>query len=111
MDSEASNARKRKVADSKASGKRNRKRKRAEAGPRNAKEMAPRKDPGVRFVPGLKAVNADFSLTDDAPVASTAYVGLLDKRESQTWTLSELVGPKSKFGFTLVEAVPGCVLP
>lgn len=49
-------------------------------------------------------------MSDDAAVASSAYVGLSDKGEfgkGRAWRLSDLVGPESKFGFTLVKAVPG----
>lgn len=106
------NARKRKVANSKASGKRNRKRKRQEAGPKTAEDLLPRQNPVLRFVPDRKAVSTGFSMLDDAPVASTAYVGLLDERDvggNRTWSLNELVGPQSKHNFTLVKSVAGYV--
>ena len=48
-------------------------------------------------------------MEDDAPVMSTAYIGLLDMHEvgeGQVWRLEELVGPKS-IGFTLLKADPG----
>ena len=48
-------------------------------------------------------------MEEDAPAASTAYVGLLDKGDfggGRTWKLGELVGPNSK-GFTLIKAEPG----
>lgn len=53
-------------------------------------------------------------MKEDAAVASTVYVGLLDEwdvGESQTWKLNKLVGPNSK-GFTqitLIEAEAGYV--
>jgi len=57
--------------------------------------------------PNGAAFSVAYSMANDAPVASTSYIGLLDSGEGgegQTWTLKELVGPRSK-GFTLVKAV------
>lgn len=50
---------------------------------------------------------------DDAPVASTAYVGLQDEGVEGgggTWWLKELIGPEAAERFELIEAKPGYVL-
>lgn len=57
------------------SGKCHRKQKRQAAGLKTADGLQSRTDPALHFVPNIKAVSTDLSLSDDAPVASTAYVG------------------------------------
>lgn len=97
---------------SKNHSKKNRKRQRLDAPPKTAAEIPARSDPVSRFVPSGSAFQAPFSMQEDAPVASTSYVGLRDKGEvgeGCTWWLNELVGPQSKYGFELIRAVPGYV--
>ncbi|KAJ3898616.1 hypothetical protein F5879DRAFT_1012635 [Lentinula edodes] len=51
---------------------------------------------------------------DDAPVASTAYVGLQDEGVEGgggTWWLKELIGPEAAERFELIEAKPGTTVP
>ncbi|KAJ3805376.1 hypothetical protein F5876DRAFT_69850 [Lentinula aff. lateritia] len=109
-----SNGAKRKAKRSKAHGHRNRKKQRQERPPKTADEIGAHPTPVSRFVPDATAVRASFSLASDAPVASTSYVGLHDdgeEGERRTWSLKELVGPRSLHQFSLIEAVPGTTVP
>ncbi|GAW07479.1 protein [Lentinula edodes] len=95
-------------------GHRNRKKQRQERPPKTADEIGAHPTPVSRFVPDATAVRASFSLASDAPVASTSYVGLHDdgeEGERRTWSLKELVGPRSLHQFSLIEAVPGTTVP
>lgn len=87
----------------------NRKKRRQEAPPKNAEEIPACREPAAHYVINNAAFQVSFSMKEDAPVAWTTYVGLLDKRDvggGRTWKLNELIGPKSR-GFMLVKAEPG----
>ncbi|KAJ3963593.1 hypothetical protein EV361DRAFT_1038162, partial [Lentinula raphanica] len=104
---EASNARKRKLERSKAASKRNRQNKRKAAGPKTEEEIQAKADPASRYAPDGRAFQTEFSTETEAPVASTSYVGLHDDSdvgEARTWSVNELVGPQSKYNFSLVPA-------
>ncbi|KAE9399640.1 hypothetical protein BT96DRAFT_939311 [Gymnopus androsaceus JB14] len=62
----------------KAHSKQNRKKHRQEAPPKAAADILTRSDPANRFVSNGAAFSVAYSMADDAPVASTSYVGLLD---------------------------------
>lgn len=97
------------MSHGKARSKKSCKRRRQEAPPKVADEIPAHRDPATRYVPNSAAFQAAFSMEGDAPVASTAYIGLLDERNiggNRTWKLGELVGPNSQ-GFTLIKAEPG----
>lgn len=88
-----SNAQKRKISRGKSHSKKNRKKRRQEASPKDAQSIPARKKPAEHFVPSGSAFEIEFSLEDDAPVASTSYIGLLDRGEEgegRTWSLKEL---------------------
>ncbi|KAF9076439.1 hypothetical protein BDP27DRAFT_1357898 [Rhodocollybia butyracea] len=71
----------------------------------NARKRKRAKNPATRFVPSGAAFEVAFSMQDDAPVASTSYVGLLDtgeEGEGRAWSLKELVD----LGFSLISAEP-----
>ncbi|KAJ3817026.1 hypothetical protein F5880DRAFT_1632520 [Lentinula raphanica] len=105
----ASEGRKRRM---KASSKRNRKKRRQQ--PKEVADIQPPENVAARFVEQNRALAGAFSLELDSPVASTSYVGLLDKEEAvetRAWRLAELVGPRAKELFTLVKAAPGRTVP
>ncbi|KAJ3760420.1 hypothetical protein EV360DRAFT_39851 [Lentinula raphanica] len=92
----------------KAASKANRKKRRKES--RAADAIDPPSDVASRFVENRLAASSSFSVEDEAPVASTSYVGLLDSgdaKQRRTWGLQELIGPRAKGAFTLVQAQPG----
>lgn len=41
--------------------------------------------------------------SEDAPIAKTGFVGIRSTRSSAIYSLKQLVGPKSRFGFEMVE--------
>ncbi|KAE9406007.1 hypothetical protein BT96DRAFT_811525, partial [Gymnopus androsaceus JB14] len=58
-------------------------------------------------------VEVPFSMADSR-VASTVYEGARNVEEEgggRTWRLNELVGPKAKVKFRLIQAVPGSSIP
>lgn len=80
--------------------------------PKSADDIVAKTEPAYRFVHESTAVPVSFSMREDAPVASTSYIGLLDEREvgeERTWGLNELIGAEATEKFTLVEAKPGCI--
>ncbi|KAJ3969836.1 hypothetical protein EV361DRAFT_951118 [Lentinula raphanica] len=107
-----SSAKKRKVERSKQSSKKNRAKKRREAGPRNASEIQGQGERVMHFAE--EPHPSKFSLEKDARVASTVYEGSKKKTAEvgpRIWRLEELVGPRADVQFKLIHAEFGKTKP
>ncbi|KAJ3871362.1 hypothetical protein F5051DRAFT_433918 [Lentinula edodes] len=107
------NSQKRKCERWKKSSKRNHKKRRIEAPPKAAADIRIRTNPAERFAAGGSSFLSSFSM-QDAPAASTAYVGLRDvgvEGGGRTWQLRELVGPGAADEFQLIKCEAGTTVP
>ncbi|KAF9024789.1 hypothetical protein BDP27DRAFT_1376702 [Rhodocollybia butyracea] len=101
---------KRKQERGKERSKRCRKKRRQDAPQKTAEDIPARKNPTHRFVPNNAAFQVSFSLDGDAPIASTAYVGLWDEGITggqEAPTLKVLIAQ----GFSVIKAQPGATVP
>ncbi|KAJ3964195.1 hypothetical protein EV361DRAFT_812469 [Lentinula raphanica] len=90
---------------SKNQSKKNKKKRRLEEA-KTAASISPRSSAIARHVDCAVPLPSHFSTAADARVASTAYVGLRSaesETDSQEYSLLDLIGSHSKFGFGLVE--------
>lgn len=91
------------AANNKRKGRARRKRKReAEKAALTPCGYQPRPNTRRKYVLEAEGLKTELA-SEDTRIASTGYVGIRTPKSSSVYSLKQLVGPSSRFGFNLVE--------